>query len=59
MGKEYGVGIIGTGAIAAFHAIAAESVKGARLVACHSHTPSRCDAFAADHGVHSFSYSFF
>ena len=50
MGKEYGVGIIGTGAIAAFHAIAAESVKGAHLVACHSHTPSKCDAFAADHG---------
>ena len=50
MEKQYGVGIVGTGAIASFHAIAAENAEGARLVACHSHHPERCDAFAASHG---------
>ena len=50
MERQYGVGIIGTGAIAAFHAIAAEQADGARLVACYSHSPVKCDAFAHDHG---------
>ncbi len=54
MDKQYGIGIVGTGAIAAFHAIAAETVNGACLVACHSHNPAKCDAFAEKYGIKSY-----
>ena len=54
MKEEYGIGIVGTGSIAEFHARAARSVKGASLVACYNHNPAKGDAFAAKYGIKSY-----
>lgn len=48
---RYGVGIVGTGAIAAVHALAADSLEDTRLVACYNHNRAKGDAFAGKYGI--------
>ena len=43
-----GFGIIGCGMISRFHARAIGDIKGTKLVACYSATPSSADKFAAE-----------
>jgi len=43
---DYGIGIIGTGMIAEFHAQAIEAVKGARLVSVLSRSQERAEEFS-------------
>ena len=45
-----GIGIIGLGMIAEFHARAIAALEGAELVACFSRDQSKADAFAGEHG---------
>ena len=46
-----GFGIVGCGMIAGFHARAIESIRGARLVACHDRHPEAAAALAAEWGA--------
>jgi predicted dehydrogenase len=48
--RPHGIGIVGTGVIAATHAAAIAAVPGARLVAVTDAVPERAAAFAATHG---------
>lgn len=52
--KEYGIGIIGTGAIAKVHAAAVRSIDNARLIACFDLNGERSDAFASEYGIRSY-----
>jgi len=45
-----GIGIVGTGMIANFHARAIQDAVGAHLVGCASHSPESAKAFAEKHG---------
>ena len=54
MGRKYGIGIVGTGAIARVHAAAAASIDEAELVACYDLNVERSDAFAAEYGIRSY-----
>jgi UDP-N-acetyl-2-amino-2-deoxyglucuronate dehydrogenase len=47
---QHGIGIVGTGVIAATHAAAIEPIPGARLVAATDLVPERAHEFAAKHG---------
>lgn len=49
--REYGVGIVGTGAIAAVHAESVIQARGARLVACYNHTRAKGEAFARKYSI--------
>ena len=49
-GRRHGLGIIGTGVIAATHAAAIAAIPGARLVAATDVVPERAGEFAAKHG---------
>ena len=53
-GGKYGIGIVGTGAIARVHAAAAASIDEAELVACYDLNVERSDAFAAEYGIRSY-----
>ncbi len=48
--KPFGIGIVGTGMIAAFHARAIAVMEGAELVACCARRPNQAQAFAAENG---------
>ena len=50
MSGDLGVGIVGLGMIAEFHARAIAAAEGANLVACFSRTRERAEAFASQHG---------
>ena len=50
MNDPIGFAIVGTGAIADFHAAAVRGNDGARLVAAYSRDAARCGEFAARHG---------
>lgn len=52
--NEIGIGIIGTGTVAAFHAVAIAGIEGARLVGVYSRTKSKADTFAARHQCESY-----
>lgn len=54
MGRKYGIGIVGTGAIARVHAAAAASIEEAELVACYDLNGERSDAFASEYGIRSY-----
>lgn len=45
-----GIGVVGCGMIANFHARAIKDAPGAELVACTSSRPEKAQAFAAEHG---------
>src|SRR4051812_39038857 len=49
--RTYGFGIIGTGAIADFHAKAIAAIEGAALVGVYSRTEATARRFANSHGV--------
>lgn len=49
--KTVRFGIVGTGAIAPFHARAIQSIEGARLVGVTSRTIENARRFAAEHGI--------
>ena len=48
--RPFGIGIVGTGMIAAFHAKAIAAMAGAELVACCARRAEQVEAFAAEHG---------
>jgi predicted dehydrogenase len=48
--KPFGIGIVGTGMIAAFHAKAIAAMQSAELVACCSRRPDQMQAFAGKNG---------
>lgn len=54
MAKSFGFGIIGTGAIASFHAEAIKHMEKAALVACYDLNPLRADDFATRNGIKSY-----
>lgn len=54
MAGTYGFGIIGTGTIAEVHAMAAESLGNAKLVACYDINGARSDNFASRHNIRSY-----
>lgn len=45
-----GFGIIGTGTIAKFHALAIGAIPHAHVAGCFNHTPDKANAFAGEHG---------
>lgn len=49
-----GIGIVGCGMIANFHAKAIADAKGAHLVGCANRQASKAEAFAKDYGVQGF-----
>lgn len=55
MSKTYGIGIVGSGMISAFHAKAIADMRNARLVAIFSRSPEKAQTFAAAHGCQAFS----
>lgn len=56
MAQDIGFGIIGTGNIAAAHAVAIGAVPGARLIAVHNHRAASGLEFSARHGC-DYEYS--
>jgi UDP-N-acetyl-2-amino-2-deoxyglucuronate dehydrogenase len=50
-----GFGIVGTGMIAKFHALAIRDIPSARLVGCFNHTPAKAEAFAAEQNCRPYS----
>ena len=48
--RTLGFGIIGTGAIAAFHGKAIAAIEGAKLMSVYSRTPDHARRFAQSHG---------
>jgi predicted dehydrogenase len=48
-------GIVGTGMIAEFHALAIAEIPGTSIVACLDAVPERAKAFGAKHGCRSYS----
>lgn len=55
MSKTYGIGIVGCGMIAAFHAKAIADMANARLVAVFSRSPDKARRFAEERGCIGFS----
>ncbi|HYE06176.1 MAG TPA: Gfo/Idh/MocA family oxidoreductase [Planctomycetota bacterium] len=51
MTAPLGFAVVGTGSVAATHALALRRVAGARLLAAWSPDPARCAAFARTHGI--------
>ncbi len=51
----FGLGIVGCGMIAKFHARAIADVRGARLAGCYSRRPEAANAFAQEQGCRSFA----
>jgi predicted dehydrogenase len=45
-----GFGIVGTGMIARFHALAIQAIPHARVVGCFNHTAEKATAFAGEYG---------
>lgn len=45
-----GFGIIGTGMIARFHALAINEISGAHVAGCFNHTAEKAEAFAQEYG---------
>lgn len=55
MSKTFGIGIVGTGMISAFHAQAIAGMKNARLVAVFSRTREKAERFGQTHRCQPFS----
>ncbi|MDQ8183637.1 Gfo/Idh/MocA family oxidoreductase [Pelagicoccus sp. SDUM812005] len=53
--QPYGIGIVGLGMIAQFHAKAIADMADAKLVACYSRSQDKADAFATQHPCDAYS----
>lgn len=49
LSKQYGIGIVGLGMIAQFHARAIADMQDATLIACYSRSQAKADTFAQHH----------